>query len=261
MNIILKSSAAAALLFASSAAMAGVVSDVGSAADHDVEQNDKDWSGLVGLAILSAPEYMGSEDTEASGVPVIIVDYKDTAYFKVNRGGYWFLKTNKDFRMGALIKIRPGAWEKDDDSIEDLGPIPAGFDEPDAQVEAGINAQYKVGMLTIEGQLTSGEDVNAALSLNYDLIKSKEMVLTAQVSIEALGEDTVRYNWFGDIGSADADAAVNTTIGLVGLYSLTPEWKLTYGVLATSLADEIKDSPIVEEDSFTVAFIGALWAF
>ena len=260
MNMILKSSAAAALFFASSVAMAGVVSDVGSAADVDVEQNDKDWSGLIGGAILSAPEYWGSEDTEASGVPLIIVDWKDTAYFKVNRGGYWFVKTDKGFRVGALLKIRPGAWEEDDDSIEDLG-LASSFEEPDAQIEPGVNVQYKVGMLTIEGQLTSGEDVNGALNLDYALIKSKEMVLTARLGIEHLGEDTVRYNWFGDISSADVDAATNTTVGLIGLYSLSPEWKLTFGVLSTSLADEVKDSTIVEEDSYTVSFVGALWAF
>jgi outer membrane scaffolding protein for murein synthesis (MipA/OmpV family) len=261
MKKILRISTAAVLLSASTVALAGWTSDIGSVTPYAAQKAEKDWSGMIGLAVLSAPEYWGSEDTEGTGVPVIIVDYKDTAYFKVNRGGVWFWKPNDSFRVGALVKIRPAAWEEDDDSIEDLGPLPAGFDEPDAAAEPGVNFRYTTGELEIEGQATSGEDVNLEFSIGYHLIKSQKLLLTAALGIENLGEDTVKYDWYGDLDSPDADSATNTSIGLRGIYSLNKDWKLFFGAKSTSLADEIDDSPIVEDDKYTVGYFGAAWAF
>jgi outer membrane scaffolding protein for murein synthesis (MipA/OmpV family) len=262
MKPINKIAVATLLASTSTFAFAGVDSDIGSVPDLDAANAEKDWSGMLGLAVLSAPEYWGSEDTEGTGVPVIIVDYKDTAYFKVNRAGYWFWKPNDNFRVGALLKIRPAAWEDDDDSIEDLGPIPAGFDEPDAQGEAGVNFLYKKDRFSAEAQLTSGEDVNLALNLDYKVIQSAEFVLTARLGIEQLGEDTVLYNWYGDDDdSFDPDSASNTTLGLIGIYTLSKEWKLFFGATSTTLDDEIEDSPIGDDDTYTTGFIVAGWTF
>jgi outer membrane scaffolding protein for murein synthesis (MipA/OmpV family) len=205
-------------------------------ADFDARDDDKDWSGMLGLAALNAPEYWGSEDDETNAAPVIIVDYKDTAYFRVNHGGYWFYKPNDSFRVGALIRLRPGAWEDDDDSIEDLGPLPAGFDEPDAQAEPGINLKWHSGMASVSSVI-------------------------ARIGFEILGEDEVNYQWYGDTSGADVDSATNTSLSLIGTTRLNPSWTLFYGAKTTTLDDEIDDSPIVEEDSYTVGFVGAGWNF
>ena len=262
MKTINKFAIATLLVSASSVALAAVDSDIGSVPDYDASNPEKDWSGMLGLAVLSAPEYWGSEDTEGTAAPVIMVDYKDTAYFKVNRAGYWFWKPNENYRVGALLKIRPAAWEDDDDSIEDLGPLPAGFDEPDAQAEAGVNFLYKRDRFSAEAQLTSGEDVNLAINLDYNVIQSPELVLIARLGIDQLGEDTVLYNWYGDDDdSFDPDSAVNTSLGLIGIYNLSKEWSLFFGATTTSLDGEIDDSPIVEDDNYTVGFVGAGWNF
>ena len=262
MKTINKFAVATLLATTSSLAFAAVDSDIGSVPDYDTSNPEKDWSGMLGLAVLSAPEYWGSEDSETIGAPVIMVDYKDTAYFKVNRAGYWFWKPEDNFRVGALLKIRPAAWEDDDDSIEDLGPLPAGFDEPDAQGELGVNFLYKQDRFSAEAQLTSGEDVNIAINLDYNVIQSPELVLIARLGIDQLGEDTVLYNWYGDDDdSFDPDSAVNTSLALIGIYNLSKEWSLFFGATTTSLDDEIDDSPIVEEDTYTVGFVGAGWNF
>ncbi len=245
----------------SSIALADVVSDASAVADFDARDESKDWSGMLGLAALSSPEYIGSEDDETTAAPVIIVDYKDTAYFRVNRAGYWFWKPNESFRVGALIKLRPGAWEDDDDSIEDLGALPAGFDEPDAQAEPGINLAWRGGMASAELQLTSGEDTNVAGSFDYRFNLSDRSSLTLRASFEMLGEDEVNYQWYGDISGADVDSATNVSLALIGTTRLNPSWTLFYGAQTTSLDDEIDDSIIVEEDSYTVAFVGAGWNF
>ena len=235
--------------------------ELGGVASVDAPESDKNWSGMIGLAAMSRPEYIGSEDSEGAGVPVIVVDYKDTAYFKVNRGGVWFWKPNEEFRVGAVAKIRAAAWEDDDDSIEDQEPLPAGFDEPDTQIEPGVNALFSSGMFMAEVQVTSGEDVNLTVLLDYDLIRSKENLLRLHFEVERLGEDEVKYGWYGDDSSYGNDEAINVTLGVVGMHTLNPSWKLLYGALAKSLDDEIDDSPIVKEDNYNLAFVGALWVF
>lgn len=245
----------------SSLAIADVVSDAGAVADFDARDDDKDWSGMLGLAALNAPEYWGSEDDETNAAPVIIVDYKDTAYFRVNHGGYWFYKPNDSFRVGALIRLRPGAWEDDDDSIEDLGPLPAGFDEPDAQAEPGINLKWHSGMASVELEVTSGEDTNLGGSFSYRFVLSDRSSVIARIGFEILGEDEVNYQWYGDTSGADVDSATNTSLSLIGTTRLNPSWTLFYGAKTTTLDDEIDDSPIVEEDSYTVGFVGAGWNF
>ena len=234
--------------------------ELGGVDGGDTSKSDKNWSGMIGLAAMSRPEYIGSDDSEGAGVPVIIVDYKDTAYFKVNRGGYWFWKPNEQFRAGAVVKIRTGAWEDDDDSIEDLN-LPSGFDEPDTQAEPGVNAMYKNGRFMGEVQITSGEDVNLTVLLDYDFIQTKENLLRLHFEVETLGEDEVQYQWYGDDSSYGNDDATNVSIGLIGMHTLNPSWKLLYGAVAKSLDDEIDDSPIGQEDSYNTAFVGALWVF
>jgi outer membrane scaffolding protein for murein synthesis (MipA/OmpV family) len=242
-------------------ALAGVASDIDSVPDYGSEKPDEDWSGMLGLALLSSPEYIGSEDTEGTGVPIIIVDYKDTAYFKVNRGGYWFWKPNDNLRVGALIKLRAGAWEEDDDSIEDLGPLPASFDEPDMQAEPGVNLLYKAGKVKAEVQLLAGEDTNVVANLDFRALQTEKTTLTIRFEVESLGEDTVNYNWYGDTSGADVDSATNTSLAVIGTYSLSKEWGLIYGAKTTSLDEEIEDSPIGDDDTYTVGFFGATWMF
>ncbi len=262
MNLIKKIAAVSMLSACSSMAMADVVSDATSVADFDARDESKDWSGMLGLAALRAPEYWGSEDDETTGAPVIIVDYKDTAYFRVNRGGFWFWKPSDTFRVGALIKLRPGAWEDDDDSIEDLGPLPDGFDEPDAQVEPGINALWQSGPVSAELQITSGEDTNVAGSFDYRFTMSKQTAITLRLGFEVLGEDEVIYQWYGDDSSiADVDESTNTSLALIGTTRINPSWTVFYGAQTTELDSDIEDSIIVEEDTYTVAFIGAGWNF
>ena len=246
----------------SSLALAGGgLSGVESVDAQATEDSEKNWTGLIGLAVASKPEYWGSDDTEGAALPVIIVDYKDTAYFKVNRAGYWFWKPNENFRVGAILKIRSAAWDKSDDSIDDVKPLPGGFDEPDTQVEPGINARYKKDRFGAELQLTVGEDTNMSVDLQYNIMQSAKFVLQGKLGVEFLGEDQVNYSWYGDKGSLDNDSATNVSVGLLGIQTLNPSWKLFYGVNVTSLDDEIDDSPVGQDDTYTVAFFGAGYSF
>ena len=246
----------------SSMALAGGIgAGVESVDTQHTAAGDKDWSGMVGAVVLSKPQYVGDDDNQGSAAPVIIVDYKDTAYFKINRAGYWFWKPNESWRVGAVLQIRPGAWDEDDDNIDDQKPFPSGFDDPDTTVEPGVNVRYKMDRFTAEAQLTAGEDANAQLDLKYNLMQTAQFVVTAKLGLEYLGEDEVNYQWYGDKGSLNNDSATNVTLGVTAIQTLNPSWKLLYGLQTTSLDDEIDDSPVGQDDSYTVAFFGAAYSF
>jgi outer membrane scaffolding protein for murein synthesis (MipA/OmpV family) len=220
------------------AAILGGMSGVSIAAS-----DDKDWSGMVGVTALYKPQYISDDDEQFTGAPVIIVDYKDTAYFNIDRAGYWFWKPNESWRVGAVLQIRTKAWDSDDGHLNDVKPLPNNFDDPDTGVEPGVNVRFKMDRFTAEAQVTAG------------------FVVTAKLGVEYLGEDQVNYSWYGDKGSLDNDSATNVSLGISAVQTLTPSWKLLYGVKTTSLDDEIDDSPIGQDDTYTVVNFGAAYSF
>lgn len=88
--------------------------------------NDKDnWSGMVGLVGLSEPKYVGGDEEESAGAPLIIVNYKDTVYFKVKTLGVWLWKPNDSFRVRLAAIPRQGI-DADDvpSSVGGLSRVP-----------------------------------------------------------------------------------------------------------------------------------------
>ena len=64
--------------------------------------------------------------------------FPDTAYFNIDKAGWWFWKPNEAWRVGAVLQIRPGAWDEDDDNIDHEKPFPSGFDDPGIWVAASL---------------------------------------------------------------------------------------------------------------------------
>jgi outer membrane scaffolding protein for murein synthesis (MipA/OmpV family) len=240
---------------------AGGISGVGSVDAEHAGDSEKDWTGMIGLAALYKPQYIGDDDEQGSAAPIIIVDYKDTAYFKINRAGWWFWKPNETWRVGAVAQIRTKAWDSDDGHLRDVKPLPSGFSDPDTEVEPGINARFKMDRFTAEAQVTVGEDTNMQVDFKYNLMQTAQFVVTAKLGLEYLGEDEVKYQWYGDKGSLNNDSATNVTVGLFAIQTLNPSWKLLYGVNYTALDDEIEDSPVGQDDQYMVAFFGGAYSF
>jgi len=222
------------------------------------------WSGMLGLAALSAPEYVGGDDSEGAGLPVIIVDYNDRFYFKVNTLGVWLWKPNDSFRIGLAAKPRKG-WESDDGDLLD------GRSDRDDQTEFGVNFRWNHEKLTVEGMFLSASDESegssALLKARYMFIQNSDMALIGGVDIENLDEDIVDF-YYGTDGTEvagtpvyEGDSVTNTSVMLAVMYNINKEWMAVGGVKATSLGDEISDSPIVEDDAYNVIFAGAVWKF
>ncbi|MFD2165073.1 MipA/OmpV family protein [Thalassotalea euphylliae] len=233
-------------------------------------KSGKGFHGMIGAGALNVPEYVGGDDAETEAVPLINVDYNDTLYWKFNRGGWWFWKPGKgDIRVGLEVGMRQG-WERDDLksslNFDISGPQ---YKEVENAILAGVNVAYHSGRFTAElSLLGSSADENfydeepgteIVLRTSYTFIATKQFSLTASAKVEALSEDTVNY--FYGINGYEGDSTTNFSVGALATYRFSKQWLALAGANFTSLGDEIKDSPIVADDSQTAALVGVAYTF
>lgn len=258
-NNMIKYAALALSLASVSAFATSTVGSMNSVPDVNSDSK-KGFHGQIGLGAASMPEYIGAKDSETVGVPLINVSYNDTFYFKFNRLGAWFYKNDNGFRVGGVL-TRQAGYDKGDlpTSLKFIG-------DRDDTMLVGINAAYKKGMFSAEAGFLAGTGDNKKtdegseggkfyVQAGYTFLATPKYTLTGMVKLENWDEDLVQY-YYGA-----KDASTNVTVGLVGTYKLTNKWTLLGAVTATSLGDEIADSPIVEEDSSNMVLIGATYSF
>lgn len=248
---------ALALALASTSAMANLDSI------PDVENGaKKGFHGSVGIAVASMPEYVGGDDAETTALPLINVSYNDTFYFKYNRLGAWAYKGDNGFRVGGVITQHKG-WESSD------GDLLENYKDRDASTMAGVNVAYAKGMFNSEaGYVVDVSDESDGAKFyaqaTYTMLATPKYTLSIVAKVEALDDDLTEYYYSGfneDNSIYVADAATNVTLGLIGTYNINKKWKVIAAVTATSLDDEIADSPLVEEDTHNIALIGASYSF
>jgi outer membrane protein len=256
----------AGLMLVSSAAFAGTVGDMSDVPDARAEK-EKDLSGFLGLGAVSRPKYIGSDNNDTIPVPLISVDYKDTAYFKLNHAGVWFWKQGKEgFRAGAVLQPRRG-WRRND------GNRLTGMDTRGDSVEAGVNLAWRYERAELEGAYLTDISGNSSgdsgyIKGRYRLVQSSTWNLSGQLGFEYLSSDVADY-YFG-VSPSEArpgrpayspGKSWNTSVSLVATYLFSDSWLAMGGVSYTVLGDDIQDSPIVESDDYTNVFAGVAWRF
>jgi outer membrane protein len=247
-------------------AIASGIGDVASLPETRTEAGTG-LHGMLGIAALNQPEYIGSDNDETRAVPLININYNDIAYIKFNRAGVWFWKTpDTGVRFGAVIKPRRG-WDDSD------GSRLSGMNDRDDSIEAGLNlawyfdhGELEFAYLTDVSDESDGD--SAYINLAYTLVENPQWRLRGVVNLEYLDDDVTDYYW--GVRQSEAipgrprykpDDAWNTSAGLVATYSFSPSWALLGGAVYTVLGDDIEDSPIVEDDDYVTAFAGVAWTF
>lgn len=255
------------LLFSAGAGASSMVGDMSDLPEAKQPESEKNFSGMLGVAVLSKPEYSGSDENEVVAAPLISLDYKDTVYFKFNRAGVWFWKPkDTGVRFGALVKPRKGWSSGDGDSLK-------GMDDRDDSIEAGVNMEWKIERAKFEaGYLTDVSDKSDGNSgffkFNYALVQQPKFQLMGLVGFEHLDKDVSNY-YYGVKGSEatasrpayKADADWIYSLGLVAMYGFAERWTLIGGAVYSRLGDEMDDSPIVEDRNNTLGALGVAWRF
>lgn len=209
------------------------------------------FHGQVGLAVASLPEYIGGDETEGVALPLINVSYNDTFYFKYNRLGAWLLKSESGFRLGGVIMSHAGYDKEDGDLL---------IVDRDDSTMAGVNLAYSKGLFSTEvGFVKDVSDTSEGSKFyaqaQYTMVATPKYTVSVSAKLENWDEDLVGY-YYGNYESAS-----NASLALIGTYKLNDKWTLLGAVSATSLGDEISDSPIVEDDTYNGVLVGATYSF
>ena len=215
---------------------------------------NKGFHGHVGLAAASLAEYVGSDDNESRVLPLINVNYNDRLYFKYNRLGAWLFKSDSNFRVGALVSPHRGIDE------DDLPNRFDGYGDRDPSIMAGFNMGFNKGrfraeMAALKDVSDNSEGTKLQAQIGYTFLANEHYTLSASAKVESLDDDMVGYYY------ESFESATNYSVSLIGTYRLSPKWTLMGAVSTTSLDDEISDSDIVDDDTPTMALIGATYSF
>ncbi len=244
-----------ALALLSGSSLAASINDVNRLPDNEVKAK-KGLHGQVGLAAASLPEFVGSDESKTSVLPIINVHYNDRFYFKFNRLGAWLYKNDNGFRFGGVVTSHSG-YDKEDIKNNELAQS---WGDRDASFMAGLNVAYRYQKLNIEaGYVTdvsnNSEGAKFYTSASYTVFADKEKTLTLNARVERLDEDMVGYYYGID------EATLNTTLGVIGTYKLSKNWTAIGAVTVTALGDEVSDSVISTDDNANVALLGAVYSF
>ena len=79
------------------------------------------WRGNFGVGVGLAPDYPGSKDYSLVGLPLVDIEWRDTAFFSTQRGLGAHLFTTRQLRAGARLTYDRG---RDNDANERLRTLP-----------------------------------------------------------------------------------------------------------------------------------------
>jgi outer membrane protein len=233
--------------------------------DPPPAERRSDWHGLLGGGVFTAQTAVG--DSRTLPVPLVVVAYRDIAYWSIARGGVWLVRSeDRTARLGLALKLR-GAWDPDDFDRT------AGMRERDRSVEAGVTAAWATRPVVISAayyrDVSGTTDGNSALlTLTHRFRVGERWSLAPSLGVEWLSADIVDYYYGVRADETTATrpaytgrAAVNLRAGFGARYLLARDWVLLTGVSYTRLGSGITESPIVERSGVASVHAGAGWRF
>jgi outer membrane protein len=220
--------------------------------------------GMVGVGLVSAPEYSGASDRRAGIAPLVALSY-DNVYWRFSRAGAW-LYDAPGLRLGPALQLRRGRQDVDSDTVD-------GMDERDRSWEAGLAAQVRlpVGLLSA-GYYADVTDTTggtaAAADLHIPLAAGDAWRVGVSAGFEWLSEGITDHLYGVEADEVTLGrpvytpgAAANWKLGVSGAMQLGHSWSLLGGVTLTHLGREIHDSPIVDKANGATGFLGGVWRF
>jgi len=234
------------------------------AADQSGPSN---FHGILGPALFSTHKIIGDGHTVIGLFPLILMRYKDIAYWNIGGGGVWLLGTDdRSLRLGAGIRTR-GGWQPGDDM--EL----AGMERRKGSIDGYLNGVWKTPLATLGAHyyhdIGHVSDSNAAsLRLSHIFRINDDLRLTP--SIGATWQDSKRVDYYYGVRPGEVLPSrpaytgrdtINANAGLAGSYLLPHSWSLLGGVITTRYGNGIVDSPIVTRRYSTLFYFGAGWLF
>lgn len=239
-----------------------------SAPAHDQQVSaPSGFHGILGAGLFSGQRIFGDEGKRTSLFPLVLMRYKDVAYWNLGGGGVWLIQTeDHSLRFGAGVRIHSG-WRQGDD------PGLAGMETRKSSLDGYLNALWRTALVTIGAyyyhdilNANRGDAVSLRLSKNFKM--GEGLRLTPSIGAEWQNSERVDYYYgvrpeetLAFRPAYAGTATINTNAGLAGFYRLSHSWSLLGGVFTTRYGNGIVDSPIVTRRYSTLVFLGAGWRF
>lgn len=223
--------------------------------------------GILGAALFSGQRIIGDDGIRTVPLPVILVLYKDIAYWSIGGGGVWFLRSDdRSLGLGAGIRVQ-GGWTPGDD------PELAGMQKRKSSIDGYVNGVWRTSLVTVGarfyhdiGEVSRSNAANLRLSRNFRI--NDDFRITP--SIGATWYDSKRVDYYYGVRPEEAFLfrpaytgrdTIDVNAGLAGAYLLPRSWSLLGGVVITRFGNGIVDSPIVTRRNATMIYFGAGWKF
>lgn len=243
------------VLSSATMALAAVIATSGIAQAQD--QAGAKPNLLLGVGAMAAPVYEGSDDTEVSVLPLVIVDDLYGFNFQPVKLSYNLIDTqaaNGSWSLRAGPSVAPSA-ARDQDDDGDL----RGLGDVDTGVMAGGFVDARLGPITLgidaAQEVADGhEGAVVGLSLGTRLRLNEKLSFTPAVSTTWASDDYMQ-SFFGvtaaqavtsNYTTFDASAGFKDVGAQAALqYGLSDKWSLTWSVSYARLIGDAADSPIV----------------
>ncbi|WP_276308740.1 MipA/OmpV family protein [Billgrantia endophytica] len=177
------------------------------------------------------------------------------------------ISNSQQFNFGIVGKYDGRGYEEDD------APILNGMSKRKGGFWAGGKLEWSSDLVDVSAEWladasgnSNGQVVNLGLERTWRF--GNHVLLTPHVGASWQDEKTVDY-YFGvrdsearmDRPAYTGESATNIEAGVRGVYMFNKHHSVLMGVEVTSLADEIKDSPLVDRSTANSVFLGYIYRF
>lgn len=230
--------------------------------DRQTETAMPRQKNMYGLGVGFIPKTSGSKDQRALILPVINANYGERFYINGLQAGVWLLESDdKRIRLGMSADARFG-WDADDSSRT------KGMQDRDFSVDVGPVLRWQTDLGTINAQwgfdaggASNGQNVQ--LQFIRSLYRSERFRVNGLVGVQWNNRKFNDY-YFGvdadevrpDRPAYQAKAGTQLQLGVNGIYSVSADQAVFFGVIANRLGNQQADSPIVETRFQPLGYVG-----
>ncbi len=232
------------------------------------ESSSTTWG--LGLGVVSEQEPYAGIDRDHTPIPLLEVENRYLHLFGpqiVFKLPSLDISDSQRLNFGIVGKYDGSGYEEGD------APILDGMDERKGGFWAGGKVEWSSNVVDVSAEWladasgnSEGQVINVSLERTWRF--GNHVLLTPHVGANWHDEKTTDY-YFGvrdseariDRPAYAGESATNLEAGVRGVYMFNKHHSVLMGVEVTRLADEIKDSPLVDRSTGNSVFLGYLYRF
>ena len=205
---------------------------------------------------ISAPKHVKMKVI----APMILIEAAVTeqVQFNNNDSSTWLWNPNS-------IAFRPDAMSMP--KASDINPLEYTFSLKNQIQFQHLNVSYQRSGLSITSGILTQRDENTTgnkffLQGSYSLWSLNNFDISVTAKIETLDKNIVKNYYPVENNAANInELSTNKTLGLIGTFAIGDNWKMIGAITTTSVDSKITKSPLIENNNFNMAVIGASYSF